>query len=791
MRVSSTPRSPHPRHNRVAVWALLILLGTGVVSNTPAYGVSITADRATPRLLSVSVNGKHFDQVARILDSPEQGLLVSRAELKRWGLTSPPDIEAVQHNDKVYFPLRRFDELEYSIDSANQALIVRVSARQLAGSRIDLDKAEISMPQTATPGGFINYDLLHQIRADVDDSTSGTFELAGFNHWGLLTTTLLARDNNQNRQDAGVVRLNSTLRHDDPSKLRTLTLGDTYSRPGAWGRGVLYGGIQWGTNFGTRPDFTTFPLPNVSGEAIVPSSVEIYANDRRQTQNQVDAGPFSVRNIPVTTGANDLRLTVTDVLGREQVIERSFYASQQLLRDGLHDYTYEIGAIREDYSQRSNQYGRGFASATHRLGLTDRLTGELRLEALEDRQAAGLSGVWLAHPRLGIVTGSIVGSSADAGDGGLASIGIERRGRHFSFGANTTRTTADFRQLGLREDKPAPQWTTRANIGARLPGSSAAGLSYVEIDRRDEADSRIASANYSISPSRNATLGLYASQDLKSHDSFVGLTLSMSLGARTSASISHSRDDDSYSNRVQLQRNTPRGNGVGYRVSAEPGHSEPNRGDAQITARTDVGTYRAEAAHYDGDTGYRFNATGGVVLLGGNVFATRRIDDSFGMIKVGHYPDVTVYNENQRVATTNDNGAALIPDLRSFEKNRLGFEQADLPLDARLDSRDATVVPGFRRGVMVDFEVGSPDGALLTVYQDNGEPLPAGATIRHAGSDQRFPVARRGEAWVTGLKADNQFVARWGEHSCRFEASMPTNPGPMPRIGPLICQEKP
>jgi outer membrane usher protein len=69
--------------------------------------------------------------------------------------------------------------------------------------------------------------------------------------------------------------------------------------------------------------------------------------------------------------------------------------------------------------------------------------------------------------------------------------------------------------------------------------------------------------------------------------------------------------------------------------------------------------------------------------------------------------------------------------------------------------------------------------------------LPAGTTIRSVSTGQRFPVARRGEAWVTDLKVNNQFIAQWGEQSCYFEVSMPDNPGPMPRIGPLICQEKP
>lgn len=788
----SKPRLPTPRHRRVAVCALLALLGIAAVhTKTACAAAPISAESVTPQLLVAEVNGQRFTQAILILDSPELGLLVPRDECSRWRLSPPASIQAIEYQGQEYYPLRHFTDVHYSIDSASQTLMVQVGAGQLAGSHIDLNNKAFSTAQTDSRGGFINYDLLHEMREGFSDSSSGSFELAGFNSWGLLSTTLLARDQQQSQQQSNLVRLNTSLRHDDPSRLRTLTLGDSYSRADAWGRGVLYGGIQWGTNFGTRPDFTTFPLPDVQGEAIMPSSVEIYANDQRQTVNQLDAGPFSINNIPVVTGANDLRLVVRDVLGREQVIEQPFYASQQLLRAGLHDYTYEMGAIRKDYSQQSNEYGRSFAVASHQLGINNRLTGGVRLEALKDQQTAGLSGAWLAGQRFGVLTASLAGSTAKTDEGGLASLGVEHRGRRFSMGAQTTATTAGFRQLGVRDDELPARRISRANMGVSLPGRGSLGLNYVDIDQREGADRRILSANYSISVLRGVSLGLHASQELESHDSFVGLTLSASLGARTNVSLSHNRDKDSFSNRLQIQRNLPRGNGFGYSLSTEDGHNQSRRDYAQVMAQSDYGTYRAEAARFAGDTAYRLNAAGGIVLLGGNAFATRRINDSFGVVQVGNYPYITVYNENQQVATTNSSGAALIPDLRSFEKNRISFEQGDLPLDARLERRDATIVPGFRRGVLVEFAVSSAHGALLTVHRANGEPLPAGTTIRSVSTGQRFPVARRGEAWVTDLKVNNQFIAQWGEQSCYFEVSMPDNPGPMPRIGPLICQEKP
>ncbi|NNC22681.1 fimbrial biogenesis outer membrane usher protein [Salinisphaera sp. USBA-960] len=408
--------------------ALRILILALLVSTTSTYASARTSDATagikdtTLRLLTARVNDQPFDSATRMLQTASDKLLVPAAALKRWGLTLPDGVAPTKHNGQIYYPLDAFGNLDWSIDESTQTLVIQAGVDRFADTHVDLDADDYTAPRNSTTGGFINYDLLFEGREAGTNNTSGTFEFGGFNSWGVATTTLLAR--NRHRND-GVVRLNTTLRHDEPGSMRTLTLGDTFSHAGSWGRTVQYAGIQWGTNFDTRPDFTTYPRPAVSGEATVPSTVEVFANDRRRGGSQVGAGPFSVRDIPVTTGANQVQVVTTDVLGRERVLTRSFYASQSLLQSGLHDYTYEAGAIRENYSRKSNDYGRGFASATHRLGLSQTLTSGFRLEALEDQQTAGISSAWLPDPRLGVITAAVAGShSSHAGNGSLMQIGF-------------------------------------------------------------------------------------------------------------------------------------------------------------------------------------------------------------------------------------------------------------------------------------------------------------------------------------------------------------------------------
>ena len=84
-------------------------------------------------------------------------------------------------------------------------------------------------------------------------------------------------------------------------------------------------------------------------------------------------GPFTIDRLPAITGAGQMQVVVTDALGRQQVITQPYYSGRTLLRQGLNEYSFEAGAIREDYGLRSNAYGDLILAGTFRRGLTERL----------------------------------------------------------------------------------------------------------------------------------------------------------------------------------------------------------------------------------------------------------------------------------------------------------------------------------------------------------------------------------------------------------------------------------
>ena len=83
-----------------------------------------------------------------------------------------------------------------------------------------------------------------------------------------------------------------------PERLATLRVGDGISAPGAWGRAVRFGGVQFGTNFATQPTLVTTPLLAARGEAVVPSTVDVFINGQRVASEAVPPGPFAIENLP-------------------------------------------------------------------------------------------------------------------------------------------------------------------------------------------------------------------------------------------------------------------------------------------------------------------------------------------------------------------------------------------------------------------------------------------------------------------------------------------------------------
>gem|GEM_PF-5811486 len=103
----------------------------------------------------------------------------------------------------------------------------------------------------------------------------------------------------------------------------------------------------------------------------------------------------------------------------------------------------------------------------------------------------------------------------------------------------------------------------------------------------------------------------------------MSITWVIPLDDNINTSVTHTVSRDAASQtELQAQRNLPPATGYGYRLQA--GENVPQQ--AALLLQNRVGNYSLEAARFEGNTGVRAAMSGGVAVLGGSAFASRRIN---------------------------------------------------------------------------------------------------------------------------------------------------------------------
>ncbi|MEX0732660.1 MAG: fimbria/pilus outer membrane usher protein [Aquisalimonadaceae bacterium] len=736
-------------------------------------------------LVGVTLNGQTKPGVILALRQADGSILLPINTLRDYRIRLP-DGPGIEHYGRDYLPLSHLDGITADLNTSRMELGLSVTPSMLESVTLRPPGREVGRPTSST-GAFFNYELFAE---HVDDSRvsapthgGGVFELGLFGGPGVFTNTAIYRRDNVTDQWA---RLESAWRRDNHERTTTTIVGDAIGQPGSWGNPVRYGGVSWGTNFATRPDLITFPLPTIAGETATASTVDVYVNNVRRFSTDVPEGPFTIDEIPIVTGAGDIRLVTRDVLGREQVVTQPFYGSNQLLQKTLYAFNYTAGMIRQSYGTESFDYGDAFASTTHRYGFSNWFTGELRGEFSADWQSVGAAGS-VAVPGLGALHLAGAGSRDRQGRiGHLGEASLERRGRIVSVGGRIRIRDAGFRQLG--QIPGADARTTQAFARFRLGRAGSLSFSYLA-RQLDDDHTRIAGAGFSTRLGRWASLFVNALHTLDDDAATLyTANIIVPLGRGTNASMSARQRGEARHGRLSVQHNPPAAGGPGVRAVKYVG--DRTEEELHTVLQRSTGTYRAAVVRNRDSQAYRASARGSIARLGGRTFAADWISGSFAAVEVPGLGDVPVYRDNLPVTQTGADGWTLINGLRAFEANRVKLDERDLPMDLQLDARPVEdVVPRYRSGVIVSFPLKRERSALLTIVSADGTPLPAGATIMVDASGERFPMGWNGQTYVTGLETRSTLTAYWSGNRCALTVDYPHGTDdPIPEVGPLVCE---
>ncbi|MDD9155683.1 fimbria/pilus outer membrane usher protein [Aliivibrio sp. S4TY2] len=163
---------------------------------------------------------------------------------------------------------------------------------------------------------------------------------------------------------------------DNPEAPYRFTLGEVDSSSSSQLSSISILGIQLSRARSTlRPTEQVTSSPNQEFELTESAEVSITVNGLFVTKIRLPPGRYSLSDLPVTTGANDIVLTVQYLSGREETLTFSNFFDPQILGKGFDNFNLSIGTST-DYSEglKATYDGNTVISGDYLYGLTDFIT---------------------------------------------------------------------------------------------------------------------------------------------------------------------------------------------------------------------------------------------------------------------------------------------------------------------------------------------------------------------------------------------------------------------------------
>ncbi len=738
----------------------------------------------------MTVNGKRLTEVV-FAEQLAGGSLLIPVEAWTQARLAPLAQTTAMSDGTPAYALDAIAGATHTLDRQALSLLVSAPPSAFAGASINLRDGLAAPPPRPSPGAMLNYDV--SLSHDAGTASGGAaLEAVFFSAMGNLVSSALVTDTGTERY---ATRLDTYWRYDLPQRMEALVIGDTVGVGGGWSSPVRFGGIRWGRDFGLRPGFVTLPQISLTGAAALPSTVDVLVNNVVQSSQPVQPGPFDLTDVPIVTGAGQIGLVVRDLLGRETVIQQSYYAAPVLLAPGLSDFSFEAGWLRTGYG-RDSDYGASFGAATWRQGISDSLSAEGRVELQANRCAGGVSiasllGTWgVGYTALAASSGNIQGPSES---GQLLKLGLERSTGRASATLRYERASRGFAPFGEAIGPLAAGQRSReswlASLGGSLGGPISAAMSYVRQSRWNGDRVQWVGLSLSAPLGQHANLNASINKRLDGDKGLsAGVYVNVRLDDRMSASAQMDRDSrGELQGSLSAERNAPAGPGLGWRVQASS--TAGQRASGALHYNSNYYELGLQAV-VDRQVAARVGARGTVGWFEHMPFASRPLgESSVAVVKVDGIEGVPVYRSHQIAAVTNARGLAFVAGVLPWQKNQISIDPVDLPLDVEVASPIQEVTPYARSGVLVDFGARRSRQALLVLLQPDGTPIPVGAKVRLLPGGPEFAFGRRGEAWVSDLAERRQAIeVSWPAGGCTLTLNVPASPDGTPgKIGPLEC----
>ncbi len=757
--------------------------------------------------LNISINSNASEDLVAVKQSKDGKLYIRSSALKTLRLKMDEHIP-----DNQWVCINDLNGIQFKYLENEQSLNLKVPSNMLTGYSVDLSGQQVTNPHLLKMkplnAAILNYSLYNTITND-ENAFSGTAEGIFNSAIGNFSSGVLYNGSNENSYSHEKwVRLETKWQYVDPEKIRIYTLGDFISNSPDWGSSVRLAGFQWSSAYSQRGDIVTSALPQFSGSAALPSTLDLYVNQQKIYSGLVPSGPFDIKQLPFISG-NEVTLVTTDATGQQSLTKKPYYFSSKILAKGINEFSVDVGVPRYNYGLYSNDYDDAtFASGAIRYGYSNSLTLSGGAEASTD----GLSNLGTGFAKnvlgIGVINADIAASQYKDENGYSALLGLEGRiSKNISFNTSYRKVFDNYFDLArvsqvryLKDNQINAESQNYLNYSALADEIFRAGINYnfyagygvyLGYNQIKYSDNSYKLLSTNLSGSLDKNWGFYASayKDYENHKDYgVYFALRYTPSSKVNAITSVSSDSGSLRYRQEIfGLSEPQIGSFGWGGYVER-DQDANENNASIYA-----SYRARAAYLTG----RYNrfgdndqvavsATGSLVAAAGRIFAANEIGDGYAVV-INAGPQSQIINGGVNLGETDKSGRFLIPSLMPYQVNHVYLDPSYLPLNWNVKSTDQKTVVGYRQGTLVDFGAHQVISGLVKLVDQKNSPLMPGYTVRINGQ-QDGVVGYDGEVFIQNLLKQNKLEVDLLDHgSCQVDFTYNSNQYSTKKLGPYVC----
>jgi outer membrane usher protein len=692
--------------------------------------------------------------------------------------------DGAQYVDVKSIPGARFE-----FDEINLQLLLNLPPASFrAQQRALTPRGRVPEDRPDALSGFLNYRLGSASEAGTQITTLANEVGGRRGEWLLRSESLVESGDGGSR----FTRFQTQAIRDERARARRWIVGDTFASSGLLGSATNLGGLGLSTAYQLTPYFMRYPSATFAGAAALPSDVDIYIGDTRVFHDRFAPGPFEVTDFNYYGGRQDVRIVTRDALGQEQEHRYPFYFTDQVLGAGVHDFSYNVGALREDYGLDNSGYGDAVASAVHRFGYSDALTLGGRGEFADGRWNLGPLATFRSN-RLGTLALGVAfgGGGPEGGNGAALAAAYEYRYGKFVGRASARRLADGYGLADPVANDSALESESIVGAGYGLPLLGTLDLQAIRSRARGAAEVRSLLLSYSRALfGRGALFANVRNDEMDTGtETSVFTGVSFTFGTRASAGAFHSSSEASESDSVQVSNTLGPREGLGYRFAAEQVRFETyelTRAAPYLEYNARPATLIAQARSEELSTGEKTHSwelavQGSVYAVPGSWGFARRVDDSFAVARIAPaVKGVRVYHNGEEVGRTDAAGEAFVPGVSAFLNNLIAIDDKDVPMDYSLRAVSETIAPAFRSGTLVEFAVRRSLGVVGRLQRGEAAIEYRAGRLQVGAASAPFQTGADGEFYledmVPGTYAGS-IVTESG--TCTFAVVVPDATGPL------------